>query len=167
MANQALAYVTDPDLLVDLHWTLAQCRMGTGQSAESLATLDRALETPGLSARHRARLLVVAARTHSVFGEVETAGLVAADALAAASEAGDTWAMGWALHVLTLVTTVQGQLAQALPLFDRALEVTRSDSCADRPEAPAADQQGRHAGQPGSVRAGLPVARAAWTSRAR
>ena len=128
VASQALAYITDPDLLVDLHWTLAQCRMGTGQSAESLATLDRALETPGLSARHRARLLVVAARTHSVFGEVETAGLVAADALAAASEAGDTWAMGWALHVLTLVTTVQGQLAQALPLFDRALEVTQADS---------------------------------------
>ena len=127
VASQALDYITDPDLLVDLHWTLAQCRMGTGQSAESLATLDRALETPGLSARHRARLLVVAARTHSVFGEVETAGLVAADALAAASEAGDTWAMGWALHVLTLVTTMQGQLAQALPLFDRALEVTQAD----------------------------------------
>ena len=127
VASQALEYVTDPDLIVDLHWTLAQCRMGTGQSAESLATLDRALATPGLSAKHRARLLVVAARTHSVFGEVETAEQVASDALAAATEAADNWAMGWALHVLTLVTTVQGQLAQALPLFDRALEVTQAD----------------------------------------
>ncbi|MBO0826075.1 MAG: AAA family ATPase, partial [Actinobacteria bacterium] len=45
VANQALDYVTEPDLLVDLHWTLAQCRMLAGQSAESLATLDRALET--------------------------------------------------------------------------------------------------------------------------
>ena len=126
-ANRALGYITDPDLLVDLHWTLAQCRMGTGQSAESLATLERALEAPGLSARHRARLLVLAARTHSVFGEVETAGQVAESALTAASEAGDTWAMGWALHVLTLVTTVQGDLASALPLFERALAVTQAD----------------------------------------
>ena len=44
VADQALDYITEPDLLVDLHWTLAQCRMRTGQSAESLATLDRALD---------------------------------------------------------------------------------------------------------------------------
>ena len=127
VANQALDFVTEPDLLVDLHWTLAQCRIRTGQSAESLATLDRALATPGLSARHRARLLVVAARTHSHFGEIETAEQVATSALAAATEAGDNWAMGWALHVLSLVTAVQGRLAESLPLSDRALTVTRSD----------------------------------------
>ena len=125
VANQALNYVTDPDLLVDLHWTLAQCRVLAGRSAESLATLDRALAAPGISVRHRARLLVLAARTHSSSGNVDEAGQVAAAALAAASEADDTWAMGWALHVLTLVTTVQGQLADALPLFDRALSVTQ------------------------------------------
>ena len=70
---------------------------------------------------------MVAARTHSSFGEIETAGQVARIALAAAEEASDTWAMGWALHVLSLVTAVQGQLAQSLPLSDRALIVTRSD----------------------------------------
>ena len=123
----ALEYATEPDLLVDLHWTLAQCRMLAGESAESLATLDRALASPGLSARHRARLLVLAARTHDNLGEVEKAGQVATSALAAASEAGDNWAMGWALHVLTLVTAVQGHMTDALPLFDRALTVTQSD----------------------------------------
>jgi DNA-binding CsgD family transcriptional regulator len=127
VASQALDYITEPDLLVDLHWTLAQCRMGTGQSAESLATLNRALETPGLSAGHRARLLVVAARTHSHFGAVETAGQVASEALAAATEAGDTWSMGWALHVLALVTVVHGQMTDALPLFDKALTVTQAE----------------------------------------
>ena len=35
--------------------------------------------------------------------------------------------MGWALHVLTLVTAVRGHLTDALPLFDRALAVTQSD----------------------------------------
>jgi len=127
VASQALDFVTEPDLLVDLHWTLAQCRIRTGQSAESLATLDQALETPGLSVKHRARLLVVAARTHSSFAEHETAGQVARIALAAAEEASDNWAMGWALHVLSLVTAIQGRLTESLPLSDRALTVTRSD----------------------------------------
>src|SRR5208283_5311777 len=47
VANQALAQPCEPDLLVDLHWTLAQCRMLAGESAASLATLDRALDSPG------------------------------------------------------------------------------------------------------------------------
>jgi ATP/maltotriose-dependent transcriptional regulator MalT len=35
--------------------------------------------------------------------------------------------MGWALHVLGLVTGVQGHMAGALSLFDQALTVTQSD----------------------------------------
>ena len=127
VANRALAHAAEPDLLVDLHWTLAQCSIRAGRSAESLATLDRALATPGISARHRARLLVLAARTHSNSGEVEKAGRVAATALTAASAAADSWAMGWALHVLTIVTSVQGQSAAALALLDRALTATEAD----------------------------------------
>jgi DNA-binding CsgD family transcriptional regulator/tetratricopeptide (TPR) repeat protein len=127
VANRALVHAVEPDLLIDLHWTLAQCSIQAGRSAESLATLNQALAAPGISARHRARLLVLAARTHSHSGEVEKAGRVAATALAAASEASDTWAMGWALHVLSIVTAVQGQSADALALFDRALTVTRAD----------------------------------------
>jgi DNA-binding CsgD family transcriptional regulator len=127
VANRALAHAVEPDLLVDLQWTLAQCRMQAGRSAESLATLNQALASPGISARHRARLLVLAARTHDYLGEIETAGRVAAAALAAASEAGDNWAIGWALHVLTIVTGVQGQMTDTLPLFDRALAVTQAD----------------------------------------
>ena len=127
VANRALEHAVDPDHLVDLHWTLAQCRMLAGESAESLAMLDRALAAPGISARHRARLLVLAARTRSILGQVETAGQIATSALAAAAEAEDDWAMGWALHVLSLVTAVQGRMAGALPLFDRALAVTQSD----------------------------------------
>jgi DNA-binding CsgD family transcriptional regulator/tetratricopeptide (TPR) repeat protein len=127
VASGALAYAVEPDLLVDLHWTLAQCRMQAGRAAESLATLNQALAAPGISARHRARLLVLTARTHSNLAEVEKAGQVAATALAAASETGDNWAIGWALHVLTIVAIVQGQMTDALPLFDRALAVTQAD----------------------------------------
>ncbi len=127
VANLALMQAVEPDLLVELHWTLAQCRMRAGQSAESLATLNRALESDGISDRHRARLLVLLARTHDNLGDVEKAGQVATTALAVASEAGDNWAMGWALHVLTIVTAVQAQMIDALPLFDRALTVTQAD----------------------------------------
>jgi DNA-binding CsgD family transcriptional regulator/tetratricopeptide (TPR) repeat protein len=127
VAHRALPHATDPDLLVDLHWTLAQCRMRVGRFAESLATLERALESPGISARHRARLLVLAARTHFNHGDVEKAGQVAATALDVASEVDDAWAMGWALHVLTIVTGAQGQMTDTLPLFERALTVTQAD----------------------------------------
>jgi DNA-binding CsgD family transcriptional regulator len=126
LASHALAQTVDPDVLVDLHWTLAQCRM-FGRSADSLATLDEALAMPGISARHRARLLVLTARTHSILGEVETAGRVAAEALEAATQADDNWSIGWSLHVLTIVTAVQGNMTDALPLFDRALTVIQAD----------------------------------------
>ena len=128
VASRELAQVVEPDLVIDLHWTLAQSRLHVGRFAESLATLDQALASPGISARHRARFLVLAARTHDSLGEVEKAGQVAAAALAVASEAGDNWAIGWALHVLTMVTSGQGQLTDTLPLFDRALNVTEADS---------------------------------------
>jgi DNA-binding CsgD family transcriptional regulator len=127
VASRALTHAVDPDLLVDLHWALAQCRMRVGRFAESLATLDQALTSPRISARHRARLLVLAARTHNNFGDVEKAGRVADEALAVAEEADDSWAMGWALHVLTIVAAVQGQMTDALPLFERALAVTQGD----------------------------------------
>jgi DNA-binding CsgD family transcriptional regulator len=127
VANRALEQAVEPDLIVDLHWTLVQCRIRSGQPAESLATLNRALDSPGISARHRARLLVLAARTHSSNGEMEKAGQVATSALAVASEAADDWATAWALHVLTIVTTMQGRPADSLPLFDRALTVTEAD----------------------------------------
>ena len=47
VASRALEHAAEPDLLVDLHWTLAQCRMLAGESAESLASLDQALACPG------------------------------------------------------------------------------------------------------------------------
>ncbi len=122
-----LAEALDPNVLVDLHWTLAQCRMMAGQSAEHLSALEQALTVPGISSGHRARLLVLVARMHFKLGEIDKAGRIATDALAAASEVGDTWATGWTMHVLALGAMVRGQLADALPLYDRGLAVTQAD----------------------------------------
>jgi DNA-binding CsgD family transcriptional regulator len=127
VASQALAHVADPDVLIDLHWTLAQCRIRSGQPEESLATLNQALDAPGISPRHRARLFVLGARTYSSNGQMERAGQLATTALEKATEAGDNWAAAWALHVLTIVTTMQGRPTDSLPMFDRALTVTEAD----------------------------------------
>jgi len=127
VANGALADVVEPDLRIDLHWTLAQCCALAGRSTESLTALNQALAYPGISSRNRARLLVATAVAHRNLGQVEKAGQVANAALAEATDAADSWATGWALHVLTVVATMQGRMADALPLFDRALTVTQAD----------------------------------------
>jgi DNA-binding CsgD family transcriptional regulator/tetratricopeptide (TPR) repeat protein len=127
VAERALGHAADPDLIVDLHWTMTQCRMRSGSADESFAALDRALDIAGLSAKHRARLLVLGARTYLNLGEVDAAGRRADAALASAVDASDTWATGWALNVLAIMATVQGKLADALPLYDQALAVTETD----------------------------------------
>ncbi|HTT50118.1 MAG TPA: AAA family ATPase [Streptosporangiaceae bacterium] len=127
VASRALADIVEPDHRIDLHWTLAQCRTLSGRFTESLTALDEVLAHPELSGWHRARLLVLTARAHRQLGEVEKAGQVAAAALEEATAASDDWAIGWALHVLTMVTVMQGRMTDAPPLFDRALAVTQAD----------------------------------------
>jgi DNA-binding CsgD family transcriptional regulator len=127
VATRALEHVTDADILVDLHWTLAQCRVIAGRSQESLQALSQALAGPGLGPKHRARLLVLTGRMHRDVGDVETASRVAATALGAGTEIHDDWTVGWSLHVLTLVAMMRGEVTEALPLFDRALAVARRD----------------------------------------
>jgi DNA-binding CsgD family transcriptional regulator len=127
VAQRGLAATDNPDLLVDLHWTLAQCRTMAGRFSESLATLNQALAHPGISARNRARLLVSIARTHRHLGQIEKADQAASAALAEATEADDDWALGWALHVLTYTAAMRGRAGDALPLYDRALAVTQAE----------------------------------------
>jgi DNA-binding CsgD family transcriptional regulator len=127
VVTRTLPRATDPDLIVDLHWTLTQCRMGAGSAEESIDALEQVLDAPGLTARHRARLLVLAARTYLYLGKIDEASKEANRALASAEEAGDSWATGWALHVLALGAMIRGNLTDALPLYDRGLSVTETD----------------------------------------
>ena len=127
VATRALAHTADPDLLVDLHWTLAQCRLLAGHAAEVFAIVHQQLASPGLSAKHRARLLVLAARTHLYLGDLHEARREAENALSPATEVADTWGVGWALHVLALVAVVRGDITGGLLLYDRALAVTETD----------------------------------------
>jgi DNA-binding CsgD family transcriptional regulator/tetratricopeptide (TPR) repeat protein len=127
VAHGALAYVKRADLMIDLHHTLAGCRAIEGRREETLRAVELALQVPELDELHRARLLVLAARTHRSIGRVDHAEEVARAALAAATAAGDRWATGWALGVLTLVRGMRGEEEAALPLFERALAVAEGD----------------------------------------
>jgi tetratricopeptide (TPR) repeat protein len=127
VASAALTRDAEPNVLIDLHWILGQCRMLAGRSAQSLATLDEALSSPRLSGRHRARLLVLVARTRSVRGELEAADQAAAGALTIAEESGDSWVKAWALSTMALDAMVQGKLAHALSLSDRAVAAAQGD----------------------------------------
>lgn len=126
-ARRALAAASDPDVLVELHWTISQSRAFVGRVDASLDSLGRALALPGVSAKQRARLLVLTARAHRNLGEVSLAGDLAAEALATAEEVGDKWAVAWSLHVLIVVSVMRGDVVGALPLFDRALDVVADD----------------------------------------
>jgi DNA-binding CsgD family transcriptional regulator/tetratricopeptide (TPR) repeat protein len=127
VASGALAHVTRPDLLVDLHWTLTQCRALEGRSEEALTALEQALLAPGIEPQHRARLLVLSARAQRSLGRLDHAGHVAQIALEEATAADDRWSMGWALGVMTMVRVMRGEAAAALPLFDRTLAVAEGD----------------------------------------
>lgn len=128
VATRAMTVVTNSEMLVDLHWTVSQCRALAGKSDESLRSLAETLALPEISARQRARLLVLRARAHRDLGEVTVAGDVATEALATAEQANDRWALGWSLHVLIIVSIMRGDVTAALPLFDRALNVVADDS---------------------------------------
>jgi DNA-binding CsgD family transcriptional regulator len=127
VASAALPSVTRSDVLLDLHLTLAQCRAMDGRSEESLAALEHILDSPGIEPRHRARLLVLSARTHRSLGKVDAAGRIAEAALAEATATGDRWATGWALGVLALINGMRGDPALALPFFERALAEAEAD----------------------------------------
>ncbi|GAA1035596.1 LuxR family transcriptional regulator [Virgisporangium ochraceum] len=127
VARGALTYVKRADLMIDLHQTLLGCRAIEGRREETLQAVEAALELPGLSELHRARLLVLAARAQRSMGRVDRAEDVAQAALAAATKAGDRWATGWALGVMTLVRGMRGEEEAALPLFERALAVAEGD----------------------------------------
>ena len=128
VAERALAHATDPDLVVDLHWTLAQCRMLSGSGGGVLRRARAGARRPGITAKHRARLLVLAARTLPL-PRRRRGGRPGGQQRARRRprEAGDTWATGWALHVLAIMATIRGDLTEALPLYDRGLAVTETD----------------------------------------
>lgn len=127
LAERELTHTADPDLLVDLYWTLAHCSILSGHADETLAAIEHALSSPGLSVKHHARMLLLSARIHLHIGDYEMARETADSALASANQVSDTWGISWALLVIAMTSLIQGEFTMALSTYDRALAVTRSD----------------------------------------
>ncbi|GIH15717.1 ATP-binding protein [Rugosimonospora africana] len=127
VAGAALDRVTQPDLLVDLHWTLAPCRTREGRAEEALAELERTLHACDLETRERARLLVLTARIQRSLGRVSAASETAQEALSLATASGDRWARGWSLGMLSILHGMRGDPTGAIALFDRARAVAEGD----------------------------------------
>ena len=119
VAIRALTLSADPVQIVWLHHVLWQCRMIGGRAAQSLVDLERALSNPNATGRVRARLLVLTARAHFNNGDPDAAEKAALDAADAAPA--DEWAVGWSMHVRSIVLIVRGYMAEALDLLDDAV----------------------------------------------
>jgi DNA-binding CsgD family transcriptional regulator/tetratricopeptide (TPR) repeat protein len=127
VAVEALAEVTDPDVLVDLHWTRAQCLAALGRAVESVETLETALASQTLEQRHRARLKTMAARAHRTHGDVDVAVRLATEASAEAEAVGDRWAVSWAHAMLALVKVMRGQHDEALLALEQTMTLADGD----------------------------------------
>jgi tetratricopeptide (TPR) repeat protein len=127
VASSALTWVADPDVLVTLHWTLAHCLTRSGRPDEAIATLEPTVSTRPMGPTHRARLLVLMARTHCSRGRVDKAAEFAEAALSLATTVNDRWAIGWAFAVQTIVYGMRGDPQSALPLFDQVIALTDDD----------------------------------------
>jgi tetratricopeptide (TPR) repeat protein len=104
--NLALDCADDIDVRVHLYSTLAQCLDKAGSPFDAISVLGRALGSRRLTDRHRAGLLVLAARSHANLDEFSKASKIASDALKAATDAGDESAADWALHIISMSTAM-------------------------------------------------------------
>ncbi|GAA4462469.1 ATP-binding protein [Phytohabitans houttuyneae] len=127
LAGESVARTGDPDLLVDLMWTFAEATVSEGHPEDAFAMLGPTLARPALEPRHRARLMVIAARTRCMIGEVEAGGKLARTALEAATRAEDPPTTARALSVLSAACGMRGEAAESLRLCERALAVAKDD----------------------------------------
>jgi tetratricopeptide (TPR) repeat protein len=127
VAREAVSRTADPNLLVDLLWTLAEAQVIEGHPDDAFAAIDRALAGPAVELRHRARLMIIAARTRCMLGQVEAGGELARGALEAATSAADLPTTARALSVLSVVCGMQGNEAESLSLCEHALAIAEGD----------------------------------------
>jgi DNA-binding CsgD family transcriptional regulator len=120
--REVLGRVHDPTLDGTLRLCRVQALVGRGRLEEALREADAATTSPILSDVERARFqaFTAMARTSSV--HLQAAAQTAADARAAAEQAGDDLAVAVSLASLALVTNLGGDFTGALVLADEAVQ---------------------------------------------
>ncbi len=124
VARELLAGSGDPARRGRMAWTLAYMLSWTGRSAEAPIVVDRALRDEDVPDVWRARLK--SARAHVLLLDSRPPEAEAAVAEALAAEGADRFALGYALHVKSVLTT--DDYDAALDLVDRALAVIGDDT---------------------------------------
>jgi DNA-binding CsgD family transcriptional regulator len=128
LARQVLASPRDPGRAAQMCHLAAGLMMRAGQVAEGLATLDKGLRDPQLSDLWRARLLAQEAILRSAgFGDQIGAEATARGALALGEWVGDRYAVGSALHCLSMIGQFRGDIAGSLEFVGKALAAVGED----------------------------------------
>jgi DNA-binding CsgD family transcriptional regulator len=122
-----LTQARDPDLLAEARWMLAYVQERTGRP-DAVATIDEALADPALPGVWRARMQALLAMVQAdLLGDPDLAEATARDALAQGEAAGDRFAMGYALHLMSWVCGMRRDNIPQVALIDRALAVLDDD----------------------------------------
>ena len=127
LASGALAGVAEPELLVDLLWTLSLCEGRRRYPTHSLEMLERALSSPEIKPRQRGRLLVLVARIRRALGQLDAAAEAVTEAHGVATSVGDRWTLAWALGVQSLIAGMRGRELDLLALSARAAAIAEND----------------------------------------
>jgi DNA-binding CsgD family transcriptional regulator len=127
VARPLLARTSNPDRAAQVAWPLAYSLARSGRGAESAAVIEHALARPGVSAMWMARLGARRAVRLWENGQVDEAEQAAQRVLADAEQAGDRFAAGYALHVLSLVAFRRLDQCALLGHVERALAVIGDD----------------------------------------
>jgi DNA-binding CsgD family transcriptional regulator len=127
VARSLLARTTDPDCAAEVSWLLAYVLSRAGQKGEAALVEERALGRPGVSAVWTARLRARQAMTQALLHHSDGAVQIASQALVEAEQAGDRFAVGYALYTLSYVAYLQRDQEGSLGHIDRALAVIGDD----------------------------------------
>jgi DNA-binding CsgD family transcriptional regulator len=122
-----LSEQTHPEWVAQTSWLVAYAMVRTGRSEEALVRMTKELARPGLTDSHQARLHALRAMILNGAGDTSQGEVAARQALAAAQQAGDRLAEGYALHALSTVSYVRRDQARMLEYIDRGLSLTDMD----------------------------------------
>jgi DNA-binding CsgD family transcriptional regulator/tetratricopeptide (TPR) repeat protein len=127
VARSLLARTSDANRAAEASWLLAYALWRVGRPDEASAVEEQALARAGISEMWVARLRARHAITLFELGQWARAAAIAEQALAGGERAGDRFAVGYALHVLSVVANHRRDNAALLQYVGRALGVIGDD----------------------------------------
>jgi DNA-binding CsgD family transcriptional regulator len=127
VGRRLLASTRDPDRAADIAWLVGYTLMRTVRPADGAEVIKQALNRPGTSTAHVARLRALHAMTLTGTDRIEEGVQEARAALASAQAIGDRFAAGYALQTLMWQSYHAQDFAGVLDRIDEALAAIGDD----------------------------------------